>query len=58
MTQTMIRPEARVSVFDEFNPQDRIVHIQDPFDGFTFATTVAGIPEALATDPNLIVIDY
>lgn len=58
MTQTANRPESRVDVFSEFRPEDRIVHLRDRWDGFTFATTVAGIDEQLAIDPTLEILDY
>jgi hypothetical protein len=54
MTQTMSRPEVRV--FNEIDPSTVVVHVLDPFDGFIFATTVAGIDEVLATDPSLVIL--
>lgn len=54
MTQQATRPESRI--FSEIDPSTTVVHIMDPSDGFIFATTVAGIDEQLAINPNVVVL--
>lgn len=50
MTQKT-RPEARPYV------PTSVVYLRDPWDGFIFATTLAGVPEQLSINPKLEIVD-
>ncbi len=52
---TLSRPETRI--FKEIDPGTCVVHLRDPQDGYTFATTRDGIAEQLAIDPSLVVVE-
>lgn len=56
MTQNLSRPEARI--FPDVDPGTIIVHIRDPWDGYTYAATVDCVPELLKIDPNLEVVEF